>query len=357
MASGSRRRTPIAGTVSARYMSTIPTNPTIEQLHSEFAASDLRGWIWPWLTGVLAHYVRGRLAGRYRASLYSPSGQWDEEGISDLISEFIIERGIKRGGVLAAFQRAESVAGWVAYIERSFHHFAVSERARTVATNIFDRLRDVLDKDTEYRRLAGKGSRAAYGLHEWAESPPPAATDLDLRGIERHLPTGIRWVNYETGARQSPGIATEDLRRIAHAVLAGAARLMTADQIMQIIEARFGLSRDGTPVGDGEIVASLPASAPDPLEETVAADLARRALSALSERQRTILRLMLNEHPPLSVREVAARLKIGKSLVNNEQRAIANQLRRLHVGGRGEQSQVLCAMERILHEDGRSALG
>lgn len=325
-----------------------PSSPTLDDLRAEFEARDVRGWIWSWLAEMLTAYVRGRLATRYRGSLYSPSGVWDDDGTRDLVNEFIIERGLKRGAVLAAIQRAESAVGCVAYLERSFHRFAISERVRTVSGNIYTRLRAVLDDDAVIRRLAGIGPRAAYGRFDWADDPPAAATDLDLRTIERHLPADVRWIEYETGDRQSPGIGTDDLRRIARALVEGVGVLLTADQIMRVIEARFGLERD-VPAPEGvEVASAVAVSANEPLQQLVAEELARRVLSGLTARQRDILRLMTGEYPPLTVRELGGRLGLSKSLVSNEQHAIADVVRRMHVADRHEQAQVLTAVGRLL---------
>jgi hypothetical protein len=327
-----------------------PNNPTLDELRAEFEQHDVRGWLWPWLADVLSVYVRARLATRYRASLYSPSGEWDADGVADLVSEFIVERGIKRGAVLAALQRAESTVGCASYLERSLHRFAISERVRTVAGNIYTRLRGVLDDDAVLRRLAGGGSRPAYGLHAWADEPPPVADDSDLRGADRHLPGDVEWVEYTTGERQSPGIAADDLRRIARALVEGTGKLITADQIMRIIEARYGLRRDVAAAVNVQAASDVAAEGAGPLQELVAEDLARRALGKLTGRQKDILCLMTGEHPPLSVRDIAARLNLSKSLVSKEQQAIAAVARQLRVTERAEQGQVLAALSRLLEE-------
>lgn len=327
-------------------MTTPPQDPTIDELRAEFARNDVHGWLWAWLVDVLGASVRARLATRYRPSHFSPSGEWDEDGMADLVSEFIIERGIKKGAILAALQRAESAAGCVAYLERSLHNFAISERVRTVADNVYARLRGVLEDDTLLRRFVG-GPRPAYGLRAWGAEPPPVAGPSDLLGVERHLPANVPWVEYTKGARQSPGIAADDLRRIARSLITGTGRLMTARQIMHVMQGRFGLLQELTTAGE-DTAARLPSTAAGPLQELVADELARKALRGLTPRQHEILRLVVGEYPPPSVREIATSLSMSKSLVSKEQQAIAALLRGLHVTERAEQLQVVAAIERLL---------
>lgn len=331
-------------------MSALPTNPSIAELREEFLRNDVRGWLWAWLADALRVYVRTHISTRYKAALYSPTGVWDDAGITDVVTDFLLDRGIGKGAVLAALQRANNTAGVVRYLETAVHHFAISERVRTVSGNIFHRLADVLASDPELGRLGALGSRPAYGDATWRAAPPPVLGEGDLREAQRHFPSDVGTTEYHHGARQSPGVASDDLRRIARALIRGTGRLMTAGQIMRSLEARFELRGDGSEPEEGLDAADRAGSlAATPLEETVAADLAERALGLLTPRQRQVLGLWVSANPPLTVREIGARISLGKSLVSEEQQAVAAVFRRLHLAGADEQTQVLAAVGRILH--------
>ena len=69
-----------------------PASPSIEELRTEFAAHGTDGWLWPWVASVLMASAIVRLRPRYNSEIYSPTGEWDEEGIWQLVIDFMIER-------------------------------------------------------------------------------------------------------------------------------------------------------------------------------------------------------------------------------------------------------------------------
>ena len=331
-------------------MNTFPFRPSIEELRGEFVRNGLQGWLWPWLSEVLGTYIRARLVRRYRPTLYSPSGQWDAEGIADLVNGFIVERGIERSVIQTALRVADTSAHATRYVERALHNYAISGRVRSLADNIFRRLQEVLEQDPELQRLAGIGSRAAYGDESWRDDTPPALLDNGLAVIDRFFPSDVPWQHYRSEDRQSPRISSEDLRRIARALIRGSGRLLTAHQIMRLIEARFDLRHEEEVELEEDETAFSLVTPRSPLEELVVEELARQVISGLSARQRKIFRLWVGQEPPLNVRQIADRLRVSKSLVSNEQHKIALMLRRLHLTGAEEQTQVLRVVDRILLE-------
>jgi DNA-binding CsgD family transcriptional regulator len=325
-------------------------HPTIADLRGEFVNNGLEGWLWQWLYKRLVTYVWVRLVPLYKPSIYSPTGGWNEEGINDLVNEFIMVRAIDRGTLLAALQQANTVRGVVRYLERSFHNFAVAQRRRTVAGNIWSRLSELLADDATFRPLAGAGARAAYGLDTWAENPPPQVTDEEIAQASRWLPADLKWVEYDSEARLSPGLASQDLRRVAERLMTNTHRLWSAHQILRVLQTRFDLTPDDEALSDEDLrdTSTLADPALPPLEELAAAELARHVLESLTPRQRQILPL-LAEHPPLGVREIAQRLGLSKSLIANERQAIIATLQRFHVTGPAEHSQLLDAASQLLH--------
>lgn len=330
---------------------------TIEELRSEFTSNGLRGWLWEWLLAVLGAYVWLRLAGRYKPALYSPSGRWDREGAHDLINEFLVERGIRKGVVSQALMVTDSTSACIAYLERSFHRFVISQGGQSVSRNIYTRLVDILVEDPHLRRLAGAGATSAYGDESWSENPPLVADENTLREAEKFLPAHVETIHYRSEKRRSPVFGKETLSTIARALIRGTGRLLTASQILRVISSRFTLAEGpGTPVANGDdTLLQLASSQLDPLEELIAEETATRLLITMTDRQREVFYLWTQEDPPLTVREIAEQAGLGKSTVHNEQKAITVLAEGLKLTSRAEQDQVLSICARILRERAVSA--
>lgn len=327
---------------------------TIEELRTEFAANGLHGWLWGWLLFILSAYVWARFAGRYRPALYSPSGQWDNEGVRDLVNDFVTERGIKKGLIARALLLTDSSRTCIGYLEKAFHHFVISEGGQSIERNIYHRLCEVLAEDPELRRLAGAGSSAAYGDVRWSDEPPTLADETVLKAAERYIPEHVATVHYRSESRRSPVLAKEALRTIARALILGTGRLMTASQILHVLTHRFNLQEGpGTPVADGEeTLCKLPSAQMDPLDSMIAEETAEQLLGNMTERQRRVFFFWTQQDPPLTAREIAESTGLGKSTVNNEQRAIVSLAEALKLTSRAEQDQVISICARILREQG-----
>lgn len=326
-----------------------PPNPTLDELRQEFIGNDVRGWIWNWLAAVSDAYIRLRLKGRYREAVYSPSGAWDDEGIGDLVTDFIMERVIDKGLLSRALRLAENIEGLQRYLERSLHNYVVSERVKSVTSNIYDRLVNALSEDPALRRLSGVGGRTVYGLTEWGDAPAQVlAADRIAEGM-RYFPSSINWREYHTGERQSPGLLNEDLLAIAHAVMAGTRCGVTPSIIMRLVRQRFDLTAEG-PAASITLDKSVGevGRRPSPLDEAVADDLARRIVGILKPEERAVLAAMTEEFPMPTVRQIADKLAISKSLVSRRQQRIQATFRALHVPSGDEQGQVLGAAIRYL---------
>jgi hypothetical protein len=329
-------------------MTAAPLKPSIDELREEFVENGLEGWLWSWLERILEGYVRVRLKPRYRAPLYSPSGEWDDGGIHDLVQGFILERVIERAALLLGLQRADNTAGLVHYLERALHNYACSERVRTVSGNIYRRLADVLASDGRLKRLSGIGGRAAYGLQEWSENPPAPMSAEDLQEGMKFIPSNISWRDYRSGDRHAPGLLNGDLARIAFHVIGGTERLFTASQIMQLIRHWFDLdSGTGLVKTDLDAAAILSSQEPSPLEASVAEDLAAQALRRLNSDQQSVFRLMVSDGGA-GVRDLASRLGKSKSFVNRQQKVIGAIFQELNITDPGEQMQVMSAAARLL---------
>jgi DNA-binding CsgD family transcriptional regulator len=323
---------------------------TIEGLRREFLAHDLSGELWTWLLSVLGIFVRGRLAPRYRAAVFSPSGQWDREGIDDLVNDFLVELGIRKGLILRALARTDSTSAFIGYLERSLHRFVLAERGQSVGRNIYHRLHAVLAEHPDLCPLAGVGRDAAYGHRDWSEDPPPVADPEALRGAERYIPADVRTTEYRIGPRRSPMLERDALGMIAVSLIRGTKSLLSARQVLEVIGRRYDLREAESVPGGDDVLAGISTAELDPLQTVVAEEMAERLLHSLTERQREVLRHWI-DHPPPTAREVADRTGLKKSTVNNEQRAITAQARRLGLTSFEERAQVLSIISGMLEPD------
>ena len=316
--------------------------PLISDLRREFAASALQGYLWELISEALWLFGKTRIATRYNPRIYSPTGSWDEEGLVDLVNDFIVHRGIEKGAILAALQRADNTSGFVYYLESAFRNFAISQRVRTIADNLYRRLIDALADDPQLAPLAGMGTRAAYGLATWQNDPPACLEEGDMQVAMRSFPKDVQTLSYESDQRQSPLLAVDELRRIAHAVIGGIGKLVTARQLMLLIKMRYSI--DGSlDHASLETIGDPGSMELHPLQDLIARELAERLFRELTERQRAVLKSLMSDDPPPSVREIAGRLGLSKSVVQRERDAIAEAINSMELLNKDEQSQVLVA--------------
>lgn len=312
----------------------------VDDLRGEYLAHGYSGWIWEWLLDLLVAYVRFRLRGRYRAALYSPSGEWDDTGTRDLVNEFVTKRVFEKEVLSKALAQADTTAGVVRYLETAFHRYTIKERGQSLARNIYERLRVALRDDPGLHPVLGIGARAAYGPAEWIVDPPAVADADTLRGAERFLPVDLEITEYRVGTRRSPILERKELLRAAHALIRGVCRPLSARQILTVIGRRFDLEDTHEVDVPEETLGGVRSVSLDPLEQLVAEESAERLLDALNARQRAVLRFLV-EAPAAGCREVAERLGCSKSTVHNERIAISAAAARLGLVEQWEQAQAL----------------
>ena len=317
---------------------------TIEQLQAEFAERHLEGFLWSWLREQLLRVARTSIVSRYNPAVYSPTGVWNDEALSDLANDFIIEQGIGQGAFLKALAQSPDIEALLAYVGRSFRNYIVDQRPRSTERNVFERLRDLLDSSPDFMRLAGTPPNSFFGLAEWSDAAPEPATDEDMASAHRFIPEGVEWVAYESGQRQSPGLSSADLQRTALAVMRGMNRLVSARQLMSLIKRRFVLDASEVEWDDASDELSLHARTDSPLDLVAARELAEIVHGNLTPRQRDILFEQLKQGTEANVRSISAALGIGKSTVSNEMQRILACFRDVDVTGEQQLQQVLEAI-------------
>lgn len=314
---------------------------TIEQLRAEFATHGVHGFLWEWLHDQLVHAARAIIAPRYAAAFYSPTGAWTAEAFGDLANDFIVAQAIDRGVLAKGLVRSSDTAALLAYLGHCFKNFVVDQPPKSTQRNIFDRLRDLLDSSLAFMRLAGTPPHSYFGPAEWSDDHREPATDLDLEAAPRFIPDDVTWVAYESGQRQSPGISSVDLERIALAVMQGTNRLVSAKQLMSVIRRRFVLDASEVEWDESNYQTTAHSPSASPLERIAAQETAQHVLGQLTLRQRKILFEQLKQGADANVRSVSEALGIGKSTVGNEMQRIASCFRDADIAGEDQRYQVL----------------
>lgn len=319
---------------------------TITDLRREFQEHGISGWFWGWLHWTLGEYVVARIAPKYEAALYAPGKCWDEDAVHDLVSGFIMEDAVPNGAIYRALVQdtlddARRTLRW------ELRQHLVARYGKSLQRNVFGRLRAVLQESQTFQPLAGAGSRAAYGLAEWVSNPPQPADPPALRGAERHIPVDLPTKEYHSARRRSPVLERPALAEAAEAILRGVGRTLTARQILEVLKRRYDLSEPDEISGGSEVLNTLAVQGADPLDQVYAKEVAAQLISALTPRQRAILELWVGEET-LTAREIADRLDLKKSTVNNEQRAIRSLAAQLELATPEECLQVFALLDEQL---------
>ena len=331
-------------------MTPVPNPPSVADLRVELDQNGFRGWVWPWAQQKLRGFIRERLVRRYPPGVYSPTGRWDAEGISDLANDFLADR--RRGDALRrAIHSAVSIQAVVKWLETACFNYMIEERGGTPEANVYGRLRDTLGSDPELRGLVSVGAGSAYGDAAWEGEHPRRATEEDFSAAERYLPDVLPRVEYTRGKRQSPVLATTTLREIARSIIRGTGLLFTAGQIMAVLKRRIDFG-SLTAVENGTAqLAVISDPIPNPLEQAVAVEMATQLIGTLSARQKHVLWLLASDTERGAMDRIATEVGCSRTVAWEERKQIQHAALALRVSGAWEADQVLAAALKLLEAE------
>src|SRR5690242_11619319 len=93
-------------------------NPELRQFVLEYQAEGVGDLLYTFIIGVVERVTR-----RYPPATYSTNGVWDEDAISGLCNDFIIEKLLKAGLLEHYLLSLETVEQFRHVLQRDFKHF------------------------------------------------------------------------------------------------------------------------------------------------------------------------------------------------------------------------------------------
>jgi hypothetical protein len=279
---------------------------------------------------------------------FAPYGQWDQEAADELLGEWVGEKLLRSGGLAAILDAARTAKAFRALAQRSLRQFVLNRRERTQSQNLYERSRDLLGADDRFVVVqdAARPQDILWGL---AADPPRAAFsggDHELGGIAYSL-GDFELIHYKSSAAKlSPLLSGSELTRFIEGMIAAAGTL-TVSSLMHALELRFDLA----PVAFDSLQTDNP---PEPVthhtleDEVVLRHVALAAIAELTERQS---RVLLARRAEVTVESLAGELGCSVGTVANEEKAIAQMLRR-YCDGADEEAELLKKVGDLLYENG-----
>jgi hypothetical protein len=252
---------------------------------------------------------------------YSPIGVWNEEAVEEAFANFITERLIGRGQLLAMLQRAPVLPVFRRMLETALRQDLIDRLERSQSANLYARVNELLAGSERYR-ADGAGAGRLWRLSDGTADP--------FTGDDRAL-ASTAWslgdftvIRYKAEARKlSPLLDSNELTRFLDGLLATGA--MDIATISRALKLRFTLD---DPTQAAPLDANMPAEGLgiDPEVAALRRETATVAIAELSERQ---LQVLIGGARGESTREIALRLECSTGTVSHERREIGVVLARL----------------------------
>ncbi len=299
--------------------------PTFEDYLREYSAQGI-GELW---YGLICEMVEQTVK-KYPPEVYSPNRVWDEDAVSSVCHDYIMERilGSRRLEYFLASQ--ETVTGLSRNFAHDFRQFITSRKRRSEYLNLYERLQKGLAEDSRFSKHSmSHAHQSFWGLSGWSEKAIVQDRTQVLGAMfAAPLPPIVR---YRPDSKKiSPILGNQDLLQFVADCLRQLDAFIGFHLLMECLRYRLDLldddvafldepipNRDQEPtMTRGDIVAG-----PDDYQRLTQKDVIENLYERLSDRQRDILALhSILEHPTLE--EIACQIGVSKSTVGNELMAI-----------------------------------
>ena len=295
-------------------------NPDFEAYLMEYQAEGVGELLYGLILGTVEHVTK-----RYPPTVYSPNGIWDDDAISSLCHDFVVEKLLKAGWLEHYLLSLETLAQFQKVLERDFRHFLISRKDMTEFQNLVKRVRRMLHEDSTFRNFSRTKTGELWGLSSWAEKDVIQELEDVVRAmLNISLPPLIR---YRTSSKKvSHLISSQDLQRL----LDGAFRELDGfvDFSLLIDALRYRLNLFDVeivslnePLKDDSSTYADIVSAEDQKHSIDLPEIARQIIEQLSERQKRVLGLYFALDEP-TLEQIGTRLGISKSTVSNDLRTV-----------------------------------
>jgi len=288
--------------------------PDFGALVSEYQAEGIGQTLYSFISDIVVGVTH-----RYPAAYYSPNGIWDEDALSGMCHDFIVDKLLRYGLLDHYLLSLQTVVQFRQVLQRDFRHFLINRRRKDELYNLVHRVRRVLITKDQF----AKTSSGLWGLQGWSTNEAIQRLDAVVQAMYKvDLPPVSR---YKAASRKVDHlISTPDLERLLAGTFKELGRSIDFQLLIHAIcyrlnlhdihEASFdepGDTRDGYIPSLIEIV---PANHEIPAIELT--DIALRIYSQLSIREQRTLSVYLSLEVP-TLEDVSSRLGISKSTVGN----------------------------------------
>lgn len=282
----------------------------------------------------LVYHVIDNVTRHYPPNVYSMTQVWDEDAVSGICHDFIIEKLLKKGWLDYYLLSLNSADALERVLKRDFRHFLISRKTRTEKTNVYIRIKNILKRNSQFIAQQGNNSQGdIWGLVGWQQkdiTQDPHEVTLAMASVQ--LPTLIR---YRADSRKaSPLISNPDLLRLVEGTFFLLDKRTSLQVLFDSICNRLGIYTDEVisldeQIGenDGSTIVDSIADPGIPIEtEVLSKEVAEDIFERLSDRQRDILALQFELQSPTLI-DIGKKLGISKSTVSNELAVIERVIR------------------------------
>lgn len=279
------------------------------------------GDVTPALFAFLHRLTRGVTLTGLLPRAMSPTGQWDEEAVDEVLQGWLAET-LLAGGLLRSFHRCTSPRELSRYLERALKNWLISKSRSRGLPRLLSRAQRILAERPIYRKFIDAVTTTAqwWGLADWQSPDMFQGSDSDL--VSAAFSVGdIAVLRYgPESAIADPVVSTADLERLVTGVFRQVGALLTLRHLDTAFRGRFApwFEESSQPI---ELLDDA-APSPRPMSTLEAEGVAVRAIAALSKRQLLVLRDRFEGDMTLDA--LARRHSISRGTADNElKRALA----------------------------------
>lgn len=301
-------------------MSWLLTDEEFAEASTALEAGDVTRALYGFLTRLVRAVAHAGLA-----PALSPTGQWDDDAIEEVVQTWLAES-LLEGGLARSFEVCRSPKRLSRYLERALRNWLISESRERGRPRLLARARVILEESPTYRkdREASSPLDEWWGLAEWRDAAPYQSPDSEL--VKAAFSVGdLEPLRYSAGSSiADPVISNSDLERLIMGLFKSARALLTLRHFDTALRGRFAYAYEEETrpleLRDDSI------QEPVPLEALEIDAAVGEILIELSGRQLAILRDRTVEE--LTLEQLAESYSVSRGTADNELKRAGAAIRR-----------------------------
>lgn len=224
---------------------------------------------------------------QYPPSEYSPYGTWDQPACEDVLNDWVMERLWGRADLQNLLSSSSTPQQLRAALTTSLRQNLTNKRRRSIAANLFKRVRTMLRNESAFHRSGSGGSEERWTLANEDAEAYSTVSQSDLLDIASELTDDdLEVVRYGPFAQKlSPILRDPKLREFLLHLLRRAGRSLTVGEIIGAMRLRFSLPTDEVI----ELDEGLPSPKASPADEATLRLGARDVISRLTRDEANVL--------------------------------------------------------------------